>query len=362
MPYLGRSTDGFGVRDRFVFTASGSETSLSGSDDNGRTLKYQDGTYIDVFMNGVLLLRGTDYNTTTANTISGLASLAASDVVEIIVYDVFSVSNTVAQTGGTYTGDVTFSSTTTFTGAQTLTGTTSATQIDIEGETLLEERAIMLEGTDSDLSNEGSLLLLDASASGTDAGEKLLFEANTLDSLTKEDPDALVLEDNDENGFLFQDTSTNARVSTTKIVLERGTNFEIPNTLTAPKVTGTAEIATVGGGQNTNFDNSVSVDIKEMSLAAGSHILDLDRNANFKLTLSGNITLVNPANLTAGTTGSIFIVQDGTGSRTVSYGNSWDFAGGTAPTMTTTASAVDRIDYIVLDSTNIHAVATLAYS
>ena len=362
MAYLGRSTDGFGVRDRFVFTASGSETSLSGSDDNGRTLKYQDGTYIDVFMNGVLLLRGTDYNTTTANTISGLASLAASDVVEIIVYDVFSVANTVSQTGGTYTGDVTFSSTTTFTGAQTLTGTTSATQIDIEGETLLEERAIMLEGTDSDLSNEGSLLLLDASASGTDAGEKLLFEANTLDSLTKEDPDALVLEDNDENGFLFQDTSTNARVSTTKIVLERGTNFEIPNTLTAPKVTGTAEIATVGGGQNTNFDNSVSVDIKEMSLAAGSHILDLDRNANFKLTLSGNITLVNPANLTAGTTGSIFIVQDGTGSRTASFGTSWDFIGGTAPTLTTAADSVDRIDYIVLDSTNIHAVATLAYS
>ena len=362
MPYLGRSTDGFGVRDRFVFTASGSETSLSGSDDNSRTLKYQDGTYIDVFMNGVLLLRGTEYNTTTANTIGGLASLAANDVVEIIVYDVFSVANTVPQTGGEYTGAVTFSSTTTMTGAQTLTGTTSATQIDIEGETLLEERAIMLEGTDSNLSNEGSLLLLDASASGTDAGEKLLFEANTLDSLTKEDPDALVLEDNDENGFLFQDTSTNARVSTTKIVLERGTQFAKQNDFTAPKITGRAEIANVGGDQNTNFDNSVSMDIKEMSLGAGSHILDLDRNANFKLTLSGNITLVNPANLTAGTTGSIFIVQDGSGSRTVSYGNSWDFAGGTAPTMSTAASSVDRIDYIVLDSTNIHAVATLAYS
>ena len=110
MPYLGRSTDGFGVRDRFVFTASGSETSLSGSDDNSRTLKYQDGTYIDVFMNGVLLLRGTDYNTTTANTIGGLASLAANDIVEIIVYDVFSVANTVSQTGGNFTGAVTFNS------------------------------------------------------------------------------------------------------------------------------------------------------------------------------------------------------------------------------------------------------------
>jgi hypothetical protein len=99
-----------------------------------------------------------------------------------------------------------------------------------------------------------------------------------------------------------------------------------------------------------------------MSLGAGSHILDLNRNANFKLTISGNITLVNPAELTAGTTGSIFVVQDGTGSRTVSYGTTWDFIGGTAPTMTTAANSVDRIDYIVLDATNIHAVATLAYS
>ena len=350
MAYLGRSTDGFGVRDRFVFTASGSETSLSGADDNSRTLKYQDGTYIDVFMNGVLLLRGTDYNTTTANTIGGLASLAANDVVEIIVYDVFSVANTVPQTGGEYTGSVTFNSNITVDG-------------NINGENVYDDRTILLDGTDSSFTNEGSKILLDGTdGSGTNAGDNLIFEIDTLSSLTKEDPDVIVLEDNDENGFLFQDTSTNARVSTTKIVLERGTNFEIPNTLTAPKVTGKAEIANVGGDQNTNFDNSVSVDIKEMSLAAGTHILDLDRNANFKLTLSGNITLANPANLTAGTTGSIFVVQDGTGSRTASFGTSWDFIGGTAPTLTTAASSVDRIDYIVLDSTNIHAVATLAYS
>ena len=357
MAYLGRSTDGFGVRDRFVFTASGSETSISGADDNSRTLKYEDGTYVDVFMNGVLLLRGTDYNTTTANTIGGLASLAASDIIEVIVYDVFTVADTVSKTsGGTFTGAVTTE------GGLTSTTVTATGVISDEEGQINDHRSIMLEGTDSDFSNEGSVLLLDASAAGTNAGEKLLFEKDTLSSLIRESEDVIVLEDNDENGFLFQDTSTNARVSTTKIVLERGTNFEIPNTLTAPKVTGTAEIATVGGGQNTNFDNSVSVDIKEMSLGAGSHILDLDRNANFKLTLSGNITLVNPANLTAGTTGSIFIVQDGTGSRTASFGTSWDFIGGTAPTLTTAASSVDRIDYIVLDSTNIHAVATLAYS
>jgi hypothetical protein len=66
--------------------------------------------------------------------------------------------------------------------------------------------------------------------------------------------------------------------------------------------------------------------------------------------------------MVAGQSGSIFIVQDGTGSRTLAYGSYWDFAGGTAPTLTTTANAVDRIDYVVRSSTSIHAVFTGNYS
>jgi hypothetical protein len=89
---------------------------------------------------------------------------------------------------------------------------------------------------------------------------------------------------------------------------------------------------------------------------------DFGANQNFTVTLGGNRTLANPSNMVVGQTGSIFVVQDGTGSRTLSFGSYWDFAGGTAPTLTTTASAVDRIDYIVRSSTSIHAVATLAYS
>ena len=83
---------------------------------------------------------------------------------------------------------------------------------------------------------------------------------------------------------------------------------------------------------------------------------------NFTVTLAGNRTIANPSNLTAGQSGSIFIVQDGTGSRTASWGSYWDFAAGTAPTLTTNANAVDRVDYVVRSSTSIHAVATLAYS
>jgi hypothetical protein len=83
---------------------------------------------------------------------------------------------------------------------------------------------------------------------------------------------------------------------------------------------------------------------------------------NYSVTLAGNRTLANPTNTTAGQSGSIFVSQDATGSRTLAYGTNWDFAGGTAPTLSTTASAVDRIDYVVRTATSIHAVFTANYS
>jgi hypothetical protein len=89
---------------------------------------------------------------------------------------------------------------------------------------------------------------------------------------------------------------------------------------------------------------------------------DLNDSNNYVVVLAGNRTIANPTNITAGQTGSIFVTQDGTGSRTASWGSYWDWAGGTAPTLSTGASEVDRIDYIVRSSTSIQAVATLNYS
>ena len=89
---------------------------------------------------------------------------------------------------------------------------------------------------------------------------------------------------------------------------------------------------------------------------------DLADSNNYSVTLGGNRTLANPTNITAGQSGSIFVSQDGTGSRTLAYGTDWDFAGGTAPTLSTAASSVDRIDYVVRTATSIHAVFTAAYS
>lgn len=82
---------------------------------------------------------------------------------------------------------------------------------------------------------------------------------------------------------------------------------------------------------------------------------DFSAANNFSVTLGGNRTLANPSNLTAGQSGTIVITQDGTGSRTLAYGSQWKFPGGTAPTLTTTASAVDVIAYYVESATRITA-------
>jgi hypothetical protein len=89
---------------------------------------------------------------------------------------------------------------------------------------------------------------------------------------------------------------------------------------------------------------------------------DMADSNNFTLTLGGNRTLANPSNLTAGQSGSIFLVQDGTGSRTLAYGSQYDFIGGTAPTLSTSANAIDRIDYVVRTTGSIHCVFTANYS
>ena len=121
MPYIGRS-EKFGVRNRFYYTqASGGATSISGNDDAGKGLSFTDGAYVDVALNGVTLVAGTDYNTTTANTIAGLSALSAGDIIEILVYDVFNVADTVsASSGGTFSGGVTMGSTLGVTGALSL--------------------------------------------------------------------------------------------------------------------------------------------------------------------------------------------------------------------------------------------------
>ena len=76
---------------------------------------------------------------------------------------------------------------------------------------------------------------------------------------------------------------------------------------------------------------------------------------NFLVTLGGNRTLAAPTNAVAGQSGTIHIIQDGTGSRTLGYNTAWQFVSATVPTLSTGAGDVDILCYIARSSTTIDA-------
>ena len=106
------------------------------------------------------------------------------------------------------------------------------------------------------------------------------------------------------------------------------------------------------------LDDSVGATITAAT-SASTITLDLGASVHHSVTLAHNTTFADPSNEVVGESGSIIITQDGTGSRTAAWNSAWKWTGGTAPTLSTAANAVDRIDYLVVAAGNIHAVASL---
>jgi hypothetical protein len=148
------------------------------------------------------------------------------------------------------------------------------------------------------------------------------------------------------------------------------------NTLTLPNGNGTSGQALTTDGSGTlsfttvqAFDaDTAKTDVAQTFTAAqrgtittltdGATIApDFSASNNFELTLTDvGRTLANPTNITAGQSGVIVINQDATGSRTItSYGSYFKFPGGTAPTLSTGANALDVLSYYCVSSTVIVA-------
>jgi hypothetical protein len=103
-----------GTSDRFKYTISGTPTTVSGNDDNSKSLSYDAG-FIDVFLNGIKMVNGTDVTVTSGNSVVFASALTNGDVVDIITFGTFNIasmnasnlsSGTVpsARISGAYTG------------------------------------------------------------------------------------------------------------------------------------------------------------------------------------------------------------------------------------------------------------------
>jgi len=485
MPYMGRSNTGFGIRDKFQFTAAGSETTVSGSDDNSRTLKFSDGKYVDVYLNGVLLSANTDYNTTTTNTIGGLVALAANDLMEIVSYDIFSVADVVPATGGTFSGNVAFVGDTSIGGNQTVTGDLTVTgnligDIEITGTTPkltigdagTEDSTLLFDGNAQDyyvaLDDSADDLVIGLGATvgttpaisidenqlvtthagitmaGTtptltigDAGAedtKIVFDGNakdfyialddsadkmvigegstvgtnsiltiTDDSITIGDAAAvdtkIVFDGNAQDYYIALDDSADdlliglgSAVGTTPAIsIDENqlvtTHAGITLAGTTPTLTigdagaedakivfdgnaqdfhiglddsaddlviglgsalGTTPVISIAETLVTTFGGAAVGETDTDATNTGNVTLDFNAHQNFVLTFTGNVTLVNPSTESVGQTGFIAVIQDGTGSRTLTLGTDYESPASGGITLTTTASATDIIPYVVV--------------
>ena len=90
---------------RYRFTATAGQTSISGVDDNGLTLSYLAGKE-QVYLNGVLLARTSDYTATNGTSVTSLAALAVNDIVEIITFTAFDVASAVPISSFTAKGTI----------------------------------------------------------------------------------------------------------------------------------------------------------------------------------------------------------------------------------------------------------------
>ena len=124
--------------------------------------------------------------------------------------------------------------------------------------------------------------------------------------------------------------------------------------LTSTTTTANAALPKAGGTMTGTLVAKVATTATDTDTTnTGNVTLDFSANQNFVLTLTGNVTLVNPTTETAGQSGFIAFIQDGTGSRTVSLGTDYETAGAAGLTLTATASATDLVPYLVVASNRI---------
>ena len=130
---------------------------------------------------------------------------------------------------------------------------------------------------------------------------------------------------------------------------------------TATFTSATTFSATVSAASSTTFAGAVGT--PEVSIASATSMnVDFSAGNNFAITLGTNATLAGAVNGKVGQSGTITITQDGTGSRTLSYGASYNFPSGTAPTLSTAAAAKDIIVYKVREVSSVDCASLLNLS
>jgi len=139
----------------------------------------------------------------------------------------------------------------------------------------------------------------------------------------------------------------------TGILKGNGTSAFTAVTAPSGTIVGTTDTQTLSAKTLTNPTVTNYVETPYSANSSTAITLDLTNGTVQIITLTGNATITMPT-ATSGKSFVMLLKQDGTGSRTVTW-STVKWAGGTAPTITSTASRLDLLSFFA-DGTNWYGV------
>ena len=284
-------------------TATASQTTFSATYTAG---------YVDVYLNGVKLISGTDFTATNGTSVVLTTGAAVGDLVEILAYETFQVAN--ALTAGNNLSDLSSAAT-----ALTNLGLTStAAELNIlDGVTSTTAELNILDGVTATATE---LNILDGVTSTT-------AELNILDGVTSTAT---------ELNLLDGVTATTAEINYLDI--------------TTLGTTEASKAVTADANGVVTFDNGKIEESTAITSSSNAATINLRDGDNFTHTLTENVTYTfsNPAASGKVSAFSLKVVQDST-ARTITWPGSVDWAAATAPTLTATSGGVDVFVFVTYD-------------
>ena len=225
MAYIGVSPSN-GVRRVHTYTATASQTTFSGAGAEGTSLSYKDSNFVDVYQNGIKL-GDADYTSTSGTSIVLAQGASVDDLVVVVVFDVFSVADTVSKAdGGTFDGNVTMGGTLDVTGNGTVGGTLGVTGV-LTANAGIKVDNITIDGTEIDLSS-GDVTIdaaLDIKLDAAGGDIKFLSDGTEFGEIRNISSDLTIISSVADKDIIFKGQDDSSEIEAARFDMSAGGQF-----------------------------------------------------------------------------------------------------------------------------------------
>ena len=248
-----------GTSARFTFTVSGTPTTISGNDDSGNALQY-DANFMDVYLNGVKQINGTDVTITSGNSIVFASALTNGDIVDCVAFGTFQVANINA---GTAITSGTLPIARGGTGISSVSGNADKVlKVNPAGNAFILGQASSPEVYGFNMSFTPSTIYYNVAVQSVGGANKYFIMGTQQKTLELEEGNTYIFDHPSAHPLRFSTDSNNSTPYTTGVTVVSSTRVQIVVATNAPTLYYYCNVhAGMGGQANTPvpFNNNVQV-------------------------------------------------------------------------------------------------------